>query len=108
MILGSLKIVKECAGCSVGLSFVREIRYIHQGPSNGIGYQVINPHGHIVHETPDKEEAERYLMEYDHEAMNVILRKNVKDLQEQLQESYKKLKELSDQIDKIRHRKNFS
>tara|TARA_R110002020_G_scaffold315838_2_gene530881 strand:- start:790 stop:1068 length:279 start_codon:yes stop_codon:yes gene_type:complete len=92
----------------VGLSFVREIRYIHQGPSNGIGYQVINPHGHIVHETPDKEEAERYLMEYDHEAMNVILRKNVKDLQEQLQESYKKLKELSDQIDKIRHRKNFS
>ena len=92
----------------MGLSFVREIRYIHQGPSNGIGYQVINPHGHIVHETPDKEEAERYLMEYDHEAMNVILRKNVKDLQEQLQESYKKLKELSDQIDKIRHRKNFS
>ena len=108
MISGSLKIVKECAGCSVGLSFVREIRYIHQGPSNGIGYQVINPHGHIVHETPDKEEAERYLMEYDHEAMNVILRKNVKDLQEQLQESYKKLKELSDQIDKLRHRKNFS
>ena len=108
MISGSLKIVKECAGCSVGLSFVREIRYIHQGPSNKIGYQVINPNGHIVHETPDKEEAERYLMEYDHEAMNVILRKNVKDLQEQLQESYKKLKELSDQIDKLRHRKNFS
>ena len=92
----------------MGLSFVREIRYIHQGPSNGIGYQVINPHGHIVHATPDKEEAERYLMEYDHEAMNVILRKNVKDLQEQLQESYKKLKELSDHIDKLRHRKNFS
>ena len=92
----------------MGLSFIRELRYIHQGPSNGIGYQVINPHGHIVHETPDKEEAERYLMEYDHEAMNVILRKNVKDLQEQLQESYKKLKELSDQIDKLRHRKNFS
>ena len=92
----------------MGCSYVREIRYIHQGPSNGIGYQVINPHGHVVHETPDKEEAERYLMEYDHEAMNVILRKNVKELQEQLQESYKKLKELSDQIDKLRHRKNFS
>jgi len=41
-------------------------------------------------------------MEYDHEAMNVILRKNVKDLQEQLQESYKKLKELSDKIEKLR------
>ena len=92
----------------MGLSFIREIRYIHQGPSNGIGYQVINPHGHIVHETVDKEEAERYLMEYDHEAMNVILRKNVKDLQEQLQESYKKLKELSDKLDRLRQRKNFS
>ena len=92
----------------MGLSFIREIRYIHQGPSNGIGYQVINPHGHIVHETPDKEEAERYLMEYDHEAMNVILRKNVRDLQEQLQESYKKLKELSDKLDRLRQRKIFS
>ena len=92
----------------MGLSFIREIRYIHQGPSNGIGYQVINPHGHIVHDTPDKEEAERYIMEYDHEAMNVILRKNVRDLQEQLQESYKKLKELSDKLDRLRQRKNFS
>ena len=92
----------------MGLSFIREKRYIHQGPSNGIGYQVINPHGHIVHETPDKDAAERYLMEYDHEAMNVILRKNVRDLQEQLQESYKKLKELSDKLDRLRQRKNFS
>lgn len=92
----------------MGLSFIREIRYIHQGPSNKIGYQVINPHGHIVHETVDKEEAEGYLMEYDHEAMNVILRKNVKDLQEQLQESYKKLKELSDKLDRFKQRKNFS
>ena len=47
-------------------------------------------------------------MEYDHEAMNVILRKNVRDLQEQLQESYKKLKELSDKLDRLRQRKNFS
>ena len=86
----------------MGLSFIREIRYIHQGPANGVGDQIINPHGHVVHETPDKDEAERYLMEYDHEAMNVILRKNVKDLQEQLQESYKKLKELSDKIEKLR------
>jgi hypothetical protein len=92
----------------MGLSFIREIRYIHQGPASGVGYQIINPHGHVVHETTDKDEAERYLMEYDHESMNVILRKNVKDLQEQLQESYKKLKELSDKIEKLRHRNNFT
>ena len=86
----------------MGLSFIREIRYIHQGPANGIGYQIIDPYDQVVYETPDKDEAEKYLMEYDHEAMNVILRKNVKDLQEQLQESYKKLKELSDKIEKLR------
>jgi len=62
----------------------------------------------VVHETTDKDEAERYLMEYDHEAMNVILRKNVKDLQKQLQESYKKLKELSEKIEKLRQRNNFT
>lgn len=88
----------------MGLSFIREIRYIHQGPANGVGYQIIDPHGRVVYETPDKDAAESYLMEYDHEAMNAILRKNVRDLQEQLQESYKKLKELSDKIEKLRQR----
>lgn len=88
----------------MGLSFIREIRYIHQGPASGVGYQIIDPHGNVVYETPDKDAAESYLMEYDHEAMNAILRKNVRDLQEQLQESYKKLKELSDKIEKLRQR----
>ena len=83
---------------------IREIRYIHQGQAYGIGYQVVSPKDEVLFETIDREDAERYLMDYDHEAMNIILRHNVKELQEQLQESYKKLKELNDRLDKLKDR----
>ena len=50
---------------------VREIRYIHQGSTNGIGYQVIiiRPSGdvHILKESIYKEEAEVYASEYNKE-----------------------------------------
>tara|TARA_R110002049_G_scaffold152064_1_gene315909 strand:+ start:692 stop:958 length:267 start_codon:yes stop_codon:yes gene_type:complete len=53
---------------------VREIRYIHQGSTNGIGYQVIIicPNGdvHILKESVYKEEAEVYASEYNKELAN--------------------------------------
>ena len=53
---------------------VREIRYIHQGSTNGIGYQVIIicPSGdvHILKESVYKKEAEVYASEYNKELAN--------------------------------------
>ena len=57
-----------------GKAEVREIRYIHQGSTNGIGYQVIIicPSGdvHILKESVYKEEAEMYASEYNKELTN--------------------------------------
>ena len=53
---------------------VREIRYIHQGSPNGIGWQVIvyDPRGdvRILKESIFKEEALDYATEYNKELSN--------------------------------------
>jgi 2-hydroxy-3-keto-5-methylthiopentenyl-1-phosphate phosphatase len=57
-----------------GKAEVREIRYIHQGPANGIGWQVIvtDTLGDvtILKESIYKEIAEEYATEYNKELAN--------------------------------------
>ena len=89
------------------IAHIRTIRYIHQGPANGIGWQVYvndllgNPL--ILREFINEGEAITYWKKFNNatgNGMNIEkeLRRNVKELQEQLQRAYERIKLLQNEI----------
>ncbi len=89
------------------IAYIRMIRYIHQGPANGIGWQVYvndllgNPL--VLREFINESEAITYWKKFNNatgNGMNIEkeLRRNVKELQEQLQRAYERIKLLQNEI----------
>ena len=89
------------------IAHIRMIRYIHQGPANGIGWQVYvndllgNPL--VLREFINESEAITYWKKFNNatgNGMNIEkeLRRNVKELQEQLQRAYERIKLLQNEI----------
>jgi hypothetical protein len=98
-------------------AYIRSIRYIHQGPTNGKGWQVCidDLHGNSfpIHEFIDEDQALVYLNNLNN-AMGIRmdiekeLRRNVKELQEQLQRAYARIKTLQDEIHNQKKRDHYN
>ena len=99
------------------IAYIRMIRYIHQGPANGIGWQVYvndllgNPL--ILREFINEGEAITYCKKFNNatgDSMDIEkeLRRNVKELQEQLQRAYSRIKLLQDEIHNQGKREHYN
>ena len=98
-------------------AYIRQIRYIHQVPTNGIGWQVyINDLAGsplVLKEFIEEDQALTYLTNFNNAAgdnMNIEkeLRRNVKELQDQLQRAYGRIKTLQDEIHSQRKRQYYN
>ena len=81
-------------------AYIRQIRYIHQGPTNGIGWQVyINDLAGsplVLKEFIEEDQALMYLNNFrkatgDGMDIEKELGRNVKELQDQLQRAYARI-----------------
>ena len=98
-------------------AYIRKIRYIHQGPTSAIGWQVyindLNSNPLVLKEFIVEDQALTYLTNFNNAAgddMNIEkeLRRNVKELQEQLQRAYGRIKTLQDEIHNQRKREYYN
>ena len=98
-------------------AYIRKIRYIHQGPTSAIGWQVyindLNSNPLVLKEFIVEDQALTYLTNFNNAAgdnMNIEkeLRRNVKELQEQLQRAYGRIKTLQDEIHSQRKREYYN
>ena len=98
-------------------AYIRKIRYIHQGPTSAIGWQVyindLNSNPLVVKEFIVEDQALTYLTNFNNAAgdnMNIEkeLRRNVKELQDQLQRAYGRIKTLQDEIHSQRKREYYN
>jgi len=99
------------------IAHIRMIRYIHQGPANGIGWQVyVNDllgNSLILREFINEGEAITYWKKFNNatgDGMDIEkeLRRNVKELQEQLQRAYSRIKSLQDEIHNQGKREHYN
>ena len=99
------------------IAYIRMIRYIYQGPANGIGWQVYvndllgNPL--ILREFINEGEAIIYWKKFNNATggdmdIEKELRRNVKELQEQLQRAYSRIKLLQDEIHNQGKREHYN
>ena len=98
-------------------AYIRKIRYIHQGPTSAIGWQVyindLNSNPLVLKEFIVEDQALTYLTNFNNTAgdnMNIEkeLRRNVKELQDQLQRAYGRIKTLQDEIHSQRKREYYN
>ena len=98
-------------------AYIRKIRYIHQGPTSAIGWQVyindLNSNPLVLKEFIVEDQALTYLTNFNNAAgdnMNIEkeLRRNVKELQDQLQRAYGRIKILQDEIHSQRKREYYN
>ena len=98
-------------------AYIRKIRYIHQGPTSDIGWQVyindLNSNPLVLKEFIVEDQALTYLTNFNNAAgdnMNIEkeLRRNVKELQDQLQRAYGRIKTLQDEIHSQRKREYYN
>ena len=98
-------------------AYIRKIRYIHQGPTSAIGWQVyindLNSNPLVLKEFIVEDQALTYLTNFNNAAgdnMNIEkeLRRNVKELQDQLQRAYGRIKTLQDEIRNQRKREYYN
>jgi len=98
-------------------AYIRKIRYIHQGPTSAIGWQVyindLNSNPLVLKEFIVEDQALTYLTNFNNAAgdnMNIEkeLRRNVKELQDQLQRAYGRIKTLQDEIHSQRKREYYN
>ena len=98
-------------------AYIRQIRYIHQGPTNGIGWQVyINDLAGsplVLKEFIEEDQALMYLNNFRKATGDGIdiekeLRRNVKELQDQLQRAYARIKKLQDEIHSQKKREHYN
>ena len=98
-------------------AYIRKIRYIHQGPTSSIGWQVyindLNSNPLVLKEFIVEDQALTYLTNFNNAAgdnMNIEkeLRRNVKELQDQLQRAYGRIKTLQDEIHSQRKREYYN
>ena len=98
-------------------AYIRKIRYIHQGPTSAIGWQVyindLNSNPLVLKEFIVEDQALTYLTNFNNAAgdnMNIEkeLRRNVKELQDQLQRAYGRIKTLQDEIHNQRKREYYN
>ena len=98
-------------------AYIRQIRYIHQGPTSAIGWQVyindLNSNPLVLKEFIVEDQALTYLTNFNNAAgdnMNIEkeLRRNVKELQDQLQRAYGRIKTLQDEIHNQRKREYYN
>jgi hypothetical protein len=96
---------------------IRNIRYIHQGPANGIGWQVyindLNDKPFILKEFINEDQALTFLNNFNNIIgidMNIEkeLRRNVKELQDQLQRAYGRIRLLQEEIHNIKKREHYN
>tara|TARA_B100000029_G_C17469477_1_gene921458 strand:- start:162 stop:587 length:426 start_codon:yes stop_codon:yes gene_type:complete len=98
-------------------AYIRKIRYIHQGPTSAIGWQVyindLNSNPLVLKEFIVEDQALTYLTNFNNAAgdnMNIEkeLRRNVRELQDQLQRAYGRIKTLQDEIHNQRKREYYN
>jgi hypothetical protein len=99
------------------IAHIRTIRYIHQGPISGVGWQVyindVAGDPFVLKEFINEEQAHKFLTELNNAIGNGMdiekeLRRNVKELQEQLQRAYGRIKLLQEEIHNIKKREHYN